>query len=489
MVIRRYTYNFKDDDQLIFAELSGDFNPIHLDKSILRYYNYENLVVHGVHTILSFMDQCCHDVGSNKQIQSCNIDFLKPLFAGQTAKAKADFGENGKLNIAIDNSNAERLIEASVQFEDKKSYSSDNEIVCNILKLSKANENDLSAMSDIVGRISMSWEQELVKKLFPSLIISLPLYQISALLSISKLVGMHCPGRNSILSKISIEYYDGHNKDQTIKYHVKRVDKRFSKIDIMVVNPRFNANVVAFERPKPVRQELFADVKAKIPNSAFVGQKALIVGGSRGLGEVCAKIISAGGGETFITYNKGKNDASNIRNDIISNDCKCDVLHLNVLDTLEEIESAVKSIEAITHLYYFATPSIFVGKHNGFSNDIFQSFCAYYIEGLLKLINAFTISGRENLKIFVPSSVAIDEGTIGLGEYIAAKSAVEQLCQYLNRNQSQLQFYYARLPRILTDQTKTLIPTKSQNAFNVLYKIFIKLFPNNFTATRIDEMS
>ena len=41
----------------------------------------------------------------------------------------------------------------------------------------------------------------------------------------------------------------------------------------------------------------------------FANVRALVIGGSRGLGEITAKIIAAGGGDVWITYRRGKEDA------------------------------------------------------------------------------------------------------------------------------------------------------------------------------------
>jgi len=58
----------------------------------------------------------------------------------------------------------------------------------------------------------------------------------------------------------------------------------------------------------------------------FAGQRALIVGGSRGLGELTAKIIAAGGGHTIITYSVGKEDAERVAAEIEGFGATCDVL-------------------------------------------------------------------------------------------------------------------------------------------------------------------
>ena len=51
----------------------------------------------------------------------------------------------------------------------------------------------------------------------------------------------------------------------------------------------------------------------------FKGQSALIIGGSRGLGEVTAKLLAAGSADVRLSYYQGEEDAIGIVDDISSN--------------------------------------------------------------------------------------------------------------------------------------------------------------------------
>ena len=63
----------------------------------------------------------------------------------------------------------------------------------------------------------------------------------------------------------------------------------------------------------------------------FQGQKALIVGGSRGLGEVTAKCIAAGGGEVYITFHRGSADAIRVSREIGDGGGECLNFQFDVL--------------------------------------------------------------------------------------------------------------------------------------------------------------
>ena len=47
---------YKMEDQRRFTELSGDFNPIHLDPLRARRSLFGDVVVHGIHSVLHALD-------------------------------------------------------------------------------------------------------------------------------------------------------------------------------------------------------------------------------------------------------------------------------------------------------------------------------------------------------------------------------------------------------------------------------------------------
>ena len=65
---------------------------------------------------------------------------------------------------------------------------------------------------------------------------------------------------------------------------------------IAVSGGNLRGELLASFRPPPVVQADMARVKQVIPPDEFKDSVALIVGGSRGLGEITARLIAAGGG-------------------------------------------------------------------------------------------------------------------------------------------------------------------------------------------------
>ena len=119
--------------------------------------------------------------------------------------------------------------------------------------------------------------------------------------------------------------------------------------------------------------------------SEFGGQRALIVGGSRGLGELTSKLLALGGADVRLTYYQGAQDAEAIVSDIaqsggIAAAFGCDVIHPQ-----ESVAHMCKDGWSPTHLYFFATPFISVQTRwpQAFSDDAFRRFCDYYVTGFV----------------------------------------------------------------------------------------------------------
>src|SRR5688572_29550477 len=59
--------------------------------------------------------------------------------------------------------------------------------------------------------------------------------------------------------------------------------------------------VDSFARQPPVPQKSSREFVGLVEPGAFTGSTALVIGGSRGLGEVTAKLLAAGGAKVTIT--------------------------------------------------------------------------------------------------------------------------------------------------------------------------------------------
>src|SRR5262249_26257100 len=141
-----------------------------------------------------------------------------------------------------------------------------------------------------------------------------------------------------------------------------------------------DGEATALFRPDPVIQPSSAELALRVDAGEFSGQHALVIGGSRGLGEVAAKLLSLGGARVAITVARGRADAERVCADIAASGGECSALHFDVLDPPAALPSGQLPSEfRPTHLYYFATPSIQIVKGRPFDAAQFRDYCDYYV--------------------------------------------------------------------------------------------------------------
>jgi NAD(P)-dependent dehydrogenase (short-subunit alcohol dehydrogenase family) len=199
----------------------------------------------------------------------------------------------------------------------------------------------------------------------------------------------------------------------------------------------------------------------------FRGTTALIVGGSRGLGALTARIIAAGGGRVVITYVVGKVEAEEIAAEIGTEACR--VLRYDVREPPLAQLSGLE--DSVNQLYYFSTPHIAHQKQTLFTPELFERYCQFYVNGFYSLCSAMRAGERRKLSVFYPSSVYVNDRPRGMLEYSMAKAAGELLCAEINRLVGEVRVVVHRLPRVLTDQTASVMSLHNIDAFKILLPI------------------
>jgi len=311
--------------------------------------------------------------------------------------------------------------------------------------------------------------------LFPRLAKTASPLQIAELLCLTRLVGMECPGLRSVLSSLDLHYDAAVPGPEGLRYRVAAVNERFLKADLEIAGPCMKGTVKTFVRPGPQHQPSFAEVGKLIDNGSLKDHIALIIGGTRGLGEVTAKIIAAGGGYPVITWFSGARDAQKIKAEILAAGGRCATLPFDATRP-GKYRAHLEALDLrFTAMYYFATPKIFVKKGSSFDAQLFGTFNRFYVTGLNNTYSLVRKLSPHPFVLFNPSSVAIDEKIPELMEYALAKKASEDLCDRLAAKDRQLKTVVQRLPRTATDQTITLTGVPAADALEVMLPIVKKI--------------
>ena len=444
---------FSLENQISFAEISGDFNPLHVDPIIARRLLYGEPVVHGIHAVLWAIDVWLKKNGYFISLTSLEVEFLLPIVVNQSVQYICVTETKDSFNIRVLVSGKKAIsIKASFLIVDSHERLHFN------LKIVKGEckEVPVSDILKISGDIDLSADYSLADKLFPYVANSLPSIQIAELLATTKVVGMECPGLQSIFSSLTLKFKKPVANCFQMNYSVKDFDERFSRIMVNILSASVSGKLYVFYRPPHKRQPSFLDMHKLVARDDFSDQRALIIGGSRGLGEVTAKLLASGGAEVVITYFRGSRDADIIVEEVTNGGGNIFCINYDVMSPLKDSMLRIKDNWTPTHLYYFATPFIFDGIRGEFNPALFDKFCNHYVTGFVNAINNCKDIGSNLEKVYYPSSIAVDSPPADMIEYSAAKAAAESICRSFNITENKTEFIFDRLPRLDTDQTASV---------------------------------
>jgi NAD(P)-dependent dehydrogenase (short-subunit alcohol dehydrogenase family) len=323
-------------------------------------------------------------------------------------------------------------------------------------------------MSGRSGRISFQMTSEDAMAHFPAAARWLGARRIAALAASTNLVGMVCPGLHSIYRELSIRTCVESIPQDFLAFRVSETDSRFRSVDHEIVGGGLTGTAYSSARTPPVGQASMKALTGLVAPEEFAGSVALIVGGSRGLGELTAKLIATGGGSVIVTWKTGREDAERVAQEIRSAGRACETLPYDARKPAAEQLAVLTA--APTHAYYFATPAIFRPQAGIFVAERLEEFLGVYVDGFWQLSQVLR-TRQPRLSLFYPSSVFITERPEGMTEYTMAKAAGEVLCAEMNAFQAPLHVTVCRLPRLPTDQTASITPAETADPLETMLPI------------------
>jgi acyl dehydratase len=466
---------FTREDQQWFASVSHDRNPLHCDPVAARRLLSGRQVVHGIHVLLSALDLM--PPRSAEGAVSLRCEFSNPVNVDDQVEFTAldDESFRSKVTATVADLACMHLV-VETQPEALPKRQLDGHRWPGVTRLGSLNEPIDEAPDALVGRcfeIVPEGAEQLALR-FPNAAAWLLPKRLAALASLSRFVGMVCPGLHSIFSSVSLTSAEPPAWRGELTFLVRKYDVRFG-LFIVEFDGCIQGTIRAFRRPPPRLQPSMRDVVAEVAPDEFVGTRTLVIGGSRGLGETVAKIIAAGGGEVIVSWAIGADDAQRVADEINAHAReRCEVLKLDVLtDAFENLGLEASSLDAV---YFFATPRIFRKKEAVFDQRQFEELFSFYVERFNKLCLWLETNRRgRKVKVYMPSSVFVVERPKGMTEYAMAKAAAELLAEDLNRSLNNVSIVWDRLPRLATDQTASVLNQGHDSTLAVLLPIVRRL--------------
>ena len=460
------------EDQFRFAELSGDYNPLHVDPIKARRTLFGEPVVHGLHNLLWAIDCYFQDRNRRSLPGRCLLEvsaqFSKPAFLAE--KITTDLVEEISDQITLNVLKGRVLLSAiTLKLGGNSACPQGPD---NLLGTygKTVQSRSMEELECLTGTLDVFYDKQSLVDDFPAAEMAMGAGGIANLMCLTRLVGMQCPGLNSLFSGFDVEL-DPNESGGPVSYRVTRSDARVSIVQMAVEGGGLSGTITAFYRPPPTNSVAMEAAARHIIPDLCRGQRALVIGGSRGLGEVAAKLVACGGGDVVIGYANGREDAERVRRDILDAGGRCEIMHADITESSLSFDRLAERNWHPTHIYYFATPRITRRPSDGFDSAQFRLFLDFYADGFFKTYNACRRITDAQLRFFYPSTVAIDGGMDDLAEYVQAKAAGEARCRQIEANDENVRILINRLPPLATDQTATLIQREIANPLEALAEI------------------
>jgi acyl dehydratase/NADP-dependent 3-hydroxy acid dehydrogenase YdfG len=465
-------------DQLSFAALSGDYNPMHVDALAARRTQAGAPVVHGMHAVLWALDALAGAELIGPRLCEIRAQFRKFAYLdvacdlvvthADADAPRAELCSNGLVLTSIQLRNGQRQVSAEA---------GGAELVPEMAPA--GNVPHAPALEDVAGLrgwIAASGTAEDFESAFPRLARVVGARRVSALAALSRLVGMVCPGLHSIFAAFTVALVESNSQRPGVGFDVDKINQKFRLIGMDVRGGGLSGTVTAFMRWPPIEAPSMKVVAAAVAADAFAGVVALVVGGSRGLGAVTAKAIAAGGGKVVITYATGRDEATKLAAEINAA-CGSGVCTALAYKSSGDAASQLSAIQVdVNQLYYFATPPIFSRTSDEFSPEKFREFRSVYVDGFQDVCQFVRMRSRATtLTAFYPSSVAVEDVPLDLAEYAKAKAEGEKLCAAMTQQIGGLKVVVGRLPRVLTDQTATIAQVENADPLTTILPFIHKL--------------
>lgn len=447
---------FREKDQNWFANVSGDYNPLHMDARFAAQRFPGERVVHGVHALLWALDGYCQR--NRGRVAGFEATFIKPILLGDELSVDLSvlplrLVVRGEVMATI------RLSVPSVSVQVGPQLA-----VIRDVPADRSGEN----LAGAVGAVASPDKGAELSASYPHLASATSPSFLQGLAACSKLIGMECPGLHSVLSGMTVrmDYPDA----PVLSYRTLRHDLRFSRVEIAVAGAGLAGQVSAFSGNVQAQAATDDEIRALVTSGAYKGHTPLIIGSTGGLGKETARLLAAGGAVPVLGYR----DAGLIA-DVVQ-----DVSRLGEFKTIAfDVTDPKQGMTALSlagwqgsQVYYLPSPRIFRRRVELYQQedllDFMKTFVNDFYETMCMLLEH---PPKRSFTVFYPSTVALDDATPDLFEYRLAKLAGEQLCRRLMQKHHGLDIVIERLPRIETRQTQTFTRMPAQPAHAVMAPI------------------
>ena len=427
-----------EHDQFILA--SSDDNQVHVDIAVAQSLGANSRIIHGIHQIFFLMNKLCI---SENEISEFKFNFIKPLSVNQ--HFEISYHQNGnKISFSIEDS-ITQFTSGYFLLEVKEDISIKGVKAENI---SITKERSLSLVTSNI----MKFDLINLKKLYPRIGTAFTEEFLHRLLYISFYFGVIIRSENMVI--ISVQFKTAKITQDT---EMHTVQKRTGQAQVLKIN--FAGKTLMANGKKYNRYNLIgSSLRSNLNVGRYGGQKALVFGGTGSLGSAISRILLRDQSQVNVTFRSLE---------------KLNQVFDQKLENLTSWEydldsSSLPDLEDITHIYFLLTPRIFISNKQLFSEVAYDEFYKYYVTTIQEIIDKYT---KGPLKyIFSPSTIALNQPSLQLKEYIKAKQEMEsQLLKYSSLY-THLTISFPRLEVFDSLQTSNIPPHAKKLPEEVAYR-------------------
>ena len=181
---------FGESDQGLFAGLSADFNPLHMDPVAARRTQAGAPVVHGIHAVLWGLDKLVEAGAVTDNIVSLRVQFTKFIYLGSTVDLKVLHRDEKSINaeIALNGVTNTTLVLGLGTRKEAVAAPPVNMLTKAMMNRS-ANVLRIEEMADLSGWMDLAVPAEEIGRLFPHAASVIGCRRVAAIALLSRLVG------------------------------------------------------------------------------------------------------------------------------------------------------------------------------------------------------------------------------------------------------------------------------------------------------------
>ena len=163
---------FTSDDQLAFAKLSGDYNPLHMDPILARRLLFGRQVVHGLHVLLWGVDHYFKNRTQPLELQTVRANFQAGIGLGQTVNCRLITQDEHRVEIQLEADKAP-AVWIQIAWSPLRQHRTDN-LPTTPQKPEKCRERSIDEAAVASGNVPLYFDGKLAAQLFPNLMRVLP---------------------------------------------------------------------------------------------------------------------------------------------------------------------------------------------------------------------------------------------------------------------------------------------------------------------------